>query len=173
MPGFQPQKQPQKQILKPALKRPETFADRLEKRFNAMRANPKRTAVRVVMVLVVMGLACQTWGYRASETWIVAPEDVQLKMGVKQQVSVSLQYRAPFMWPIGAWSIPATISMVPNGERIRVDPTTQVTKSGTPAAVFTVTGEKLGRDELIIAASPTPRVPDSWRTASTKAVVVK
>ena len=160
-------------VGKSSVKDPDTFAERLEKKVKNWRRHPWRTGFRAALALVILGLACQAWGYRSSETWIVAPETVRLSVGATATVSATLHRKPPFLWRDAARAIPARIELIGTGDGIEVTPGCVVTTAAQPAATFTLTGKRLGRQELVYSASQSPTVPSTWRTASLRAVVVK
>lgn len=168
-----PQKKSWVLVGKSSVKEPDTPAERLEKKLKNMRRHPWRTGFRAALAVVILGLACQAWGSRSSEAWIVAPETVRLSVGAPQTLSATLHRKPPFLWHDAARAIPARIELIATGDGIVVTPGWVVTTSAAPAATFTLTGARVGRQELIFSASQSPSVPSTWRTASLKAVVVK
>jgi hypothetical protein len=119
--------------------------------------------------LVVIGWSSR---YGFPETWIEISPVTRMNLGEPQQLSVALKYRPPFLVASQARPIAGTIQLISFGERVEVAPTTLVTTGQSPTATFTVTGKKIGVEELIFAGSDSPKEASSWRTMSTKAVVV-
>lgn len=147
--------------------------DRFLHRVAALRSKPKRVAAAIGLFVLTVALGQWAWRYHAPEIWVDVSPRVRVAIDAPQRVSVTLKYRPRFLGSGQARSIAGTIQLLSFPQSVVVAPTTIVTSDSAPEAVFTVRGLRVGAETLDFAGSNTPTEASSWRTASTRAVVLK
>jgi hypothetical protein len=131
-----------------------------------------RATFYLVVVAVVLALLGWAWTNRSGETWIVvAPTDMQLKVGGSQEISVALKYKPPLRGRGSARSVATTVQVVSFPTAVDISPTKVETTAAAPEVKLTVKGLHPGREELVVAASNRPTDQRSWQLTSVMVVV--